>query len=84
MLRRILTLAVFRYVRGQGRSWLYTSTVLVLWQLFTRSATRKAVVDISRPRPGDKIVIEHLDITHKQQMKDQKRARKAERRAARG
>ena len=83
MFRRILSLAVRSYVRGPARSWVFTSGAMLLLRAIKRVTRKSDVIDLSRSKPGDRFVIEHLDVTHKQQMKDQKRARKADK-AARG
>ncbi len=83
MFRRILSLAVRSYVRGPARSWIFTSGAMLLLRSIKRVTQKSEVIDLSRSKPGDRFVIEHLDVTHKQQMKDQKRARKADK-AVRG
>ena len=83
MFRRILSLAVRSYVRGPARSWVFTSGAMLLLRSVRRVTQKSQVIDLSRSKPGDRFVIEHLDITHKQQIKDQKRTRKADK-AARG
>ena len=84
MIRRLLAGIVRGYVRTPGRSWVLASGALLLLRFATRATSGTKVLDLSRTEPGDRIVIQHLDVTHKQQAKDQKRARKAERRQSRG
>lgn len=78
MFRRLLTFAVRSYVRGPARSWIFTSGAMLLWRAVTRAGGKKEIIDLSRTKPGDRYVIEHLDITHKQQIKDLKRSRRAD------
>ena len=81
MLEKFLTLSVRGLVRGPAKSWVFTSGALALLRLVRKETGRRELVDISGTKPGDKIVIEHLSVTHKQQMKDEKRRKKADKRA---
>ncbi|MFT7598206.1 MAG: hypothetical protein ACI8TP_001127 [Acidimicrobiales bacterium] len=76
MFRKLLTLAVRGTVKGPAKSWVFTSAAAMLWGFVTKKASKKELIDLSKTRPGDKIIIEHLDITHKQQMKQLKRSKK--------
>ena len=82
MLRRLMTMAVRGYVRGPAKSWVFTSGAMLLWRQVSKATRRSEVIDLSNTRPGDKIVIEHLNITHKQQMKDAKRSKKDDKSSA--
>lgn len=82
MLRRIMTMAVRGYVGGPAKSWVFTSAAMLLWRQVAKATQKNEIIDLSRTKPGDKIIIEHLDITHKQQMKDAKRAKKSDRSSA--
>lgn len=44
-------------------------------------STKDEVIDLSKTKPGDKILIEHLDVTHQQQLREAKAAKKANKRA---
>lgn len=78
MLRRLLTLGVRSYVGGPAKSWVFTSAAAMLFRLITKATSKKEIIDLSNTKPGDRIVIEHLDITHKQQIKGQKRVKKSD------
>lgn len=81
MMRSLLKLAVRGYIRGPAKSWLFTSGAMLLWRAVTRSSAKTELVDLSGTKPGDRLIIEHLDISHGEQMKQLKKDRKAERRA---
>ena len=76
MLRTLLTWGVRGTVGGPAKSWVFTSAAMLIWGLVTKQASKTQLVDLSNTRPGDRILIEHLDITRKQQMKDLKKAKK--------
>lgn len=82
MLTRLVKFAIRKGIGGPARSWIFTSGFMALFR-FARSKTgRRELVDLSATKPGDKIVIEHLDITHKQQIKQLKAEKKAGARTA--
>ncbi len=78
----MLVWGVRRSFAGPGKSWLYSSGALLALRMVKSVSTKTEVIDLSRTKPGDKIIIEHLDVTHQQQLKAEKTARKADRRAA--
>lgn len=78
MLARLFKLAAARAIGGPGRSWLFTSGFLALFRFAKRQTGRRQVVDLSSTKPGDKIIIEHLDVTHKEQIKQIKAEKKSE------
>lgn len=76
-MERLIQWGVRRYVGGPGRSWLFT-TVAVLGYRAVRSTTgRREIIDIGSVGKGQKIVIEHLPVTHRQQLKDAKVAKRS-------
>lgn len=88
MFERLLALGVRLLVKGPAKSWIYTSAALALIRSVQKKTGRQQTVDLSRTKPGDRILIEHLPITHKEQMKQfaaedkaAKRAAKADRKA---
>ncbi len=83
MLEKLLSLVVRGLVRGPAKSWVFTSGALALLRLVRKGTGRRELIDLSGTKPGDKIVIEHLDITHKEQLKDEKRRKKASKQAKR-
>lgn len=76
MLQRLLTFGVQRVVGGPARSWVFTSGAMALWRFISSQTGRRETIDLSNTKPGDKILIEHLPITHKQQMKQAKADKK--------
>ena len=85
-MERFIAWSVRRFVAGPARSWVFTS-IAVLGYRFVRSATgRKEIVDVGNVGKGQKIIIEQLPVTHREQLKEEKLARrvaKRERRDAR-
>jgi len=81
MLARILSFAVRRLVGGPAKSWLITSGSLAFFRFVKGRMGRRELIDLSKSKPGDKFVIEHLSITHKQQIKEMKSEKKASKRA---
>lgn len=77
MLTRLTKLAIGKALGGPARSWVFSSGFLALVRFAKRRTGRREVIDISATKPGDKIVIEHLDITHKEQIKQFKAEAKA-------
>ncbi|MEZ5379443.1 MAG: hypothetical protein R2733_23285 [Acidimicrobiales bacterium] len=82
MFRKLLVWGVRRSFAGPGKPWLVSSGAFMAMRMFKSVSTKAEVIDLSNSKPGDKIVIEHLDITHAQQIKQIKAAKKAEKRAA--
>ncbi len=82
MLKRAVTWAVRSYVGGPARSWVFSSVALGLIRLVTKTTGRREVVDLSSIKPGQKVVIEHLDISHKKQIKQIKKDKKRAKREA--
>lgn len=83
MLQRFLVWAVRSYVRGPGRSWVYTSLALWMLRLVRRVTGRRPVVERLQVSPGQNITIDHLQVSHRTQIKDEKRARRRSRRRRR-
>ncbi len=82
MFRKLLVWGVRRSFTGQSKSVIMSSGALMALRMMKSVTTKAEVIDLSKTKPGDKIVIEHLDVTHQQQIKAQKRAKKADKRAA--
>lgn len=81
MFSRLLTFAVRSFVRGPGKSWLFTSGALGLVRFARNRMGRRQVIDLSSTKPGDRIVIEHLPVTHEEQIKAGKVAKRQRRQA---
>jgi hypothetical protein len=78
MLRRLALSGAQRYFGGPGKSWVITSGILLFWRGVTSMTGRRETLDLSNTKPGDKIVIEHLPITHKTQIRQFKKEKKVE------
>lgn len=83
MLRRLMVWGVRSYVGGPAKSWVFTSVALMGLRLIRKVTGRRELVELSSIKPGETIIIEHLDISHKQQMKQMKKAKRQSRRARR-
>ena len=82
MLTRLFKFAVGKGIGGPARSWIFTSGFMALFRFAKNRTGRREVLDLSATKPGDKIIIEHLDITHKEQIKQFKGEKKAGKRSA--
>ncbi len=82
MLARLVTLGVRGLVNGPARSWVFTSGALALMRFVRARTGRRELIDLSSSKPGDKFVIEHLDITHQEQIKQMKAEKRADKRQA--
>jgi len=80
MWRRLFQLAISAYTRSPGRSWLITTVVTMLYRMVSKTMGRHEVIDVSSIKPGEMVIIEHLPVTHKQQIKEEKRTRRRRRR----
>lgn len=78
MLARMIRLVLLRSV-GPGKATAYIAIYSVVRKMLK---SRETVVD-ERLRPGEHLVIEHLQISHEQQVKQLKREERRARRAAR-
>lgn len=76
MVQRILVWTVRSYFRGPGRSWLYTSLALVGLRVVRRVVGRRPVIETMTVSPGQKVSIEHLRVSHRSQIRDEKAARR--------
>lgn len=76
MIQRLVAWAIQSYIRGPSRSWIYTSLALWAIRLIRRVTGRRPVTETLSVSPGQKVTIEALDVTHRRQIKDEKRARR--------
>ena len=88
-MERLIRYGVRRFIGGPGRSWVVTSLAVLAFRFVRSTVGRREVVDVGGVARGQKIVIEHLAITHGEQLREEKqlkragkRTRKASRRAA--
>jgi Rad3-related DNA helicase len=79
MLKRLALMAVRSYVGGPAKSWVFTSGAMLAFRLVKSVTGRRELVDLSTVKPGQTLIIEHLPISHKRQMKDIKRSKRQER-----
>lgn len=88
MVGRLVRLLLVRYAGGPAQAALY----LTIWSFVRKRLRSDEVIEVQGIRPGERFVIEHLEISHTEQIKQLKReeerakrrqaaARKAEKRA---
>lgn len=83
MIQRFLIWAVSRYLGGEKSSSLVASGVTLLIKTVKSVTGRRELVDVGKVKPGQRIVIEHLHVTHKKQIRSMKAEQKALKRAER-
>ncbi len=76
MLQRLLTWGIRAYVKGPGRSWVYTSLALLGFRLIRRVVGRRPITETLSVKPGQSFTVEHLQISHRKQIRDIKRERR--------
>lgn len=81
MIQRLALAALRRYIGGPARSWVFTSLAVLGMRAARSVLGRREVVDVTKVKRGQLVVIEHLDISHKAQMREMKAERKADRAA---
>ncbi len=72
-----------RFVSQDPFKWMVASMMLMSVRKVRSFAAPAPMIDLSKSKPGDRFVIEHLDISHNEQIKAFKRAKKADKRSAR-
>ncbi len=82
MLSSLAKFAISKGLGGPARSWVFTSGLMALFRFAKGKTGRRETLDLSATKPGDKIIIEHLDITHKEQIKQFKGEKKAPKKSA--
>ena len=83
MMERLIRWGVGRYLRGPGRTWLFPSLAVLGYRAVRSMVGRKEIVDIGDIEKGQRIEIEHLDVTHREQLKAEKAAKREARKARR-
>ncbi|MDH3681283.1 MAG: hypothetical protein OEV40_15190 [Acidimicrobiia bacterium] len=83
MIQRVLLWAVGRYLGGPASSGLYTSTLALTLRALKSVSGRREVVDTSKIKRGQTIVIEHLSVSHAHQIREIKAEKKAAKQAKR-
>lgn len=82
MFRRLLIWAVRAYIGGPAKSWVFTSGALLAVRLVRSTTGRRELIDLSSIKPGETMMIEHLPISHKKQIKEIKQSKRQARRSA--
>lgn len=84
MLASLVRLLARQYFGGSRRGLLMASLVTIGFTRLRSVLGRREVVDMSNIKPGETIVIEHLPISHKEQIKQFKRDERRAKKAAKG
>lgn len=69
MVGRLARLLLVRYAGGPVQAALYLS----IWSFVRKRLRRDEVIEVQGVRPGERFVIEHLEISHKKQIKQLER-----------
>lgn len=64
---------------GKKGGWLVSTLAVVGFRLVSKLFSKKELVDLSKSKPGDRFIVEHLDTTHGEQIKASKAKKKADR-----
>jgi len=80
MIQRLAQLGLNYYMKSPGRSWVITTVATVLLRMVRSTVGRRELIDISSIKPGEMIIIEHLAVSHEQQIKDEKKSKRQARR----
>lgn len=81
-MQRLLLWGLRRYIGGPARSWVFTSLAVLGMRAAKSVVGRRELIDVGDVKPGQKIVIESLPISHKKQIKTFKADGKAAKKAA--
>ena len=80
MIERLIVWGIGRAVCGPGRGWIWTALAVRGLRMVRSTTGRREVVDIGKLKPGERVVIEHREISHGKQIKQFKAQAKAEKR----
>lgn len=76
MFKRLALRAIRSYIGGPAKSWVFTSAAMLAFRLVKSVTGRRELIDLSTVKPGETLLIEHLPISHKKQMKEMKRSKR--------
>jgi hypothetical protein len=83
MFIRLVRLIIRFYARGPARSSMYTAAATMVINGLRSLFGRQELIDVSNIKPGEVIVIEQLTISHREQIRQFKKADRKAKRAAR-
>ncbi len=81
MIGRLVLWALRRYFGGPAKSWVFTTAVVMVARMVRSVVGRRELVDLSSMKPGQTMIVEHLPISHRRQIKDIKKEKRATKRA---
>lgn len=76
MISRLVTALIHRSVKGQSQSWVFSSIAMLALGWARKKTERSEMVELQNLKPGDRYLIEALDVTHGEQLKAEKLAAK--------
>lgn len=82
MLAKFVSFFIQRSVKGPAQSWVFTSVAMMALSWAKKKVAKSETIELQNLKPGDRYVIEHLPITHGEQLKAEKSARKDAKSAA--
>ncbi len=77
MLSKLLKFGLGKTVLKPAQSWVFTSGIMLLYRWARRRTGRREMVELTNLKPGDRYMIESLHVTHGEQIKEAKRAKKS-------
>jgi len=83
MMRWLAQLGLNYYLKSPARSWVITTVATILLRLVRSTVGRRELIDISSIKPGEMIIIEHLPVSHKEQIIDEKKSKRRARKESR-
>ncbi len=79
---RLIASGVNSFIKGPAGSWVFSTAAIATFNFIRGRAGKREIIDLSGAGVGSKYVIEHLPITHKEQMKQMKAEAKRQKKAA--
>ncbi len=82
MIRLMIRLLARSQSRSAATGVVLSTAALAVYDSFISRTGRQELVDVSALKPGETIVITALDVSHKEQIRDERRSTKAAKKAA--
>ena len=82
MISRLALWGFRRYMGGTSRSWVFTAAAMLGIRAIKSVTGRRELVDTGDIKPGRRVEIEHLQISHRRQIRELKSQRKTARNVA--
>ncbi len=82
MVRLLIRILARSRTRSAASGVVLTTAALAVYDSLISRTGRQELVDVSGIKPGETIVITALDVSHKQQIKDERRSKKVAKKTA--